>query len=213
MLSFLLQSGVATVKPRLDPRVFVALPLSRTAQERIAAFQSGIKEYLHSWHFIHQLNFHVTLRFFGEVPESEVEQIDAACRKCSSKLSAFSLNWRELDFFGSPSTAKVLYLGADGCPDFNCLTEEIQQSFPTDKERKAFQPHVTLAKAMKNMDPGIQRLNANMLRRLREKGRFGPEQQEIDVTTVHREFVLMETIWVGRGVEYEVRQRYPFSAE
>ncbi|MBN2080653.1 RNA 2',3'-cyclic phosphodiesterase [bacterium] len=201
------------MKPRYDPRIFLALELSRTAQERMGQAQADLKQYLSNWHFIPPVNFHVTLRFFGEVPEAKITEIDAACREIIPRLHALSLHWNAVDFFGSPDRARVLFIGADGCPELGELVGAILQTFPGPDQRKHFRAHVTLAKARKHMEPGLARMNANMLRRLRELGRIGPEPIEVDVTTVHREIVMMETIWVGRAVEYEVRKRYPLMME
>ena len=161
-----------------------------------------------NWHFIPAVNFHMTLRFFGEVPERKIVDIDAACKQLCTQYTAFNLRWQSIGFFGNPRTARVLYAAADESPELDSLAGKIAEVFPQDDDRKAFRPHITLAKARKHIDPAQARMNANMLRRLEELGRIGPKKIELDFTTVHREFVLMETIWVGRAVEYSVRQRY-----
>jgi RNA 2',3'-cyclic 3'-phosphodiesterase len=197
------------VKPRLDPRVFIALLLSRTAQERLAECQRDLQKYMVNWHFIPAFNFHMTLRFFGEVPERNIVDIDTACRQLCTQFSAFNLHWDNIGFFGNPRNARVIYAAADDSPELASLARRIADVFPQHDDRQEFRPHITLAKARKHIDPGQARINANMLRRLGELGRVGPEKIQLDLTTVHREFVLMETVWVGRAVEYVVRQRYP----
>ena len=69
------QWGGRTLKPRYDPRVFLALQFSPTAQERLRAAQLELKQYLQNWHFLPDHQFHLTLRFFGEVPEELVSKI------------------------------------------------------------------------------------------------------------------------------------------
>lgn len=197
------------MKPRYDPRVFLALTLSRTAQERMAQVQEAIGQYLANWHSIPAVNFHVTLRFFGEVPESGIEEINAECCELVKQFQALTLHWNTVDYFGRPQAARVLFVGAEDCPELMQMASSIMRQFPGEDQRKHFRAHVTLAKARKHMEPALARMNANMLRRLRELGRIGPDPIHIDLTTVHREIVLMETIWVGRAVEYEVRERYP----
>jgi len=196
------------VKPRLDPRVFLALPISRTVQGRIGAIQEDLKQYLTSWHFIPPINLHVTLRFFGEVPESKVSHIDAICQELAPTLPPLTVSWDRLDFFGTPKAARVLFIAAGDCPELKELARRIRDVFPDKEVRKSFRPHVTIAKARQHLNPNAARMNANMLRRLAEHGRIGPQSIEVDFTTVHRDFVMLETIWVGRGVEYEVRARY-----
>jgi 2'-5' RNA ligase len=202
------------MKPRYDPRVFLALTLSRTAHERLAIVQEELRQYLQNWHYIPQLNFHVTLRFFGEVPPETLEQIRKAARLIGPHVPNFTLNWNKVEFFGSPRNARVLFAGADDCRELNRLAEIVGKVFPEDRDdARGFAPHVTLAKARKQMDPDQARINANMLGRLREHGRIGPDPLSVDFKTVHREFVLMETIWVGRVVEYSVIDRFPLSEQ
>ena len=201
------------MKPRYDPRVFLALTLSRTAQERMGNVQNEIKQFLHSWHFTPQLNFHVTLRFFGEVPEAQIPRISEACHKLAKDLPPLTLRWDKIDFFGNPESARVLYIGCADCAELTRLEETIGETFPGDDQRKSFRAHVTLAKARKHMEPGLKRVNANMLRRLRDLGRIGADPLTVDMTTVHRDFVLMETVWVGRAVDYEIREHYQLGGE
>jgi RNA 2',3'-cyclic 3'-phosphodiesterase len=198
------------VRLRYDPRVFLALTVSRTAQERLGIIQAELRKYLTSWHFVPVPNFHLTLRFFGEVPEPSIGALDARCRELAPRCAPFSLHFNRLDYYGEPQAARVLYFGAEDSPELAKLAQAVWQAFPDDSERRRFSPHITLAKARKQLEPSIERSNANMLQRLRDLGRVGPEPLNIDVTTVHRELVLMETVWVGRAVEYEVRERYPF---
>lgn len=183
--------------------------LSRTAQERMAQVQEGIGQYLANWHSIPPVNLHVTLRFFGEVPESRIDEINADCRKLVTQFEPLTLHWNTVDYFGRPQSARVLFIGADECSELKKMVAAIMGLFPGEDQRKHFRAHVTLAKARKQMEPALARMNANMLRRLRELGRIGPDPIQVDLTTVHREIVLMETIWVGRAVEYEVRERFP----
>ena len=199
------------MKPRYDPRVFLALTLSPTMHDKLGNVQREIHQYLHNWHFTPQANFHVTLRFFGEVPENQIHRISDACHALSKMLPPLTLHWNKIDFFGSAESARVLYIGSEECQELTMLHEVIAKTFPGEDQRKQFRAHVTLAKARKNMEPGLKRVNANMLLRLREHGRIGPDKVNINLTSVHRDFALMETQWVGRAVEYEVRERYRMS--
>ena len=199
------------VRLRYDPRVFLALTLSRTVQERLGVIQAELRKYLTSWHFAPIPNFHLTLRFFGETPESRIAEIDKTCRELAPRYHPFSLHFCRLGFFGEPHAARVLYFGAEESEVLKSLSSGLWDAFPDEGERRRFSAHVTLAKARKNLEPDVVRSNANMLQRLRDLGRVGPEPLEVDLTTVHREFVLMETMWIGRDVEYQVRERYPLS--
>lgn len=200
------------MKPRYDPRVFLALTLSRTAQERLSEAQDCLRTYLASWHFIPTENLHVTLKFFGEVPEDKIPAVREGCRAMARRHNPFSLHWNAIDFFGSPQSARVLFAAAEPNTELDRLAVSISQAFADIGDAKPLHPHVTLAKARREMDRGTAQMNSNMLRRLKELGRIGPEPVEVDLTTVHRDLSLMETIWVGRGVQYELRECFPLIA-
>jgi RNA 2',3'-cyclic 3'-phosphodiesterase len=201
------------LKPRYDPRIFLAFTLSRTIQMRLGEHQAGLQQYLAEWHFIPHVNFHMTLRFIGEVPEDEIPAICTACAGIAKRYYPVTLHWHKLDFFGAPHSARVLFAAAEDAPALTNLARELNSNTPGMDESRPFHPHVTLAKARRQMQPGVVERNANMLRRLRELGRIGPQPLDVDLTTVHREFVLMETLWIGRVVEYRVRERFPFIEE
>lgn len=201
------------MKPRYDPRVFLALRFSRTAQERLHAVQEELRQYLLAWHFLPDHQFHLTLRFFGELPLEQIAGICEQCRAIAAARHTVSLTLNEVDYFGTPEEARVIFAGGQPSAGLSALVEAIEAAFPPPQaeQRRGFRPHVTLAKARKHMEPGLARANANVLRRLRELGRLGRDQLSLDMPTVHREFVLMETIWLGRRVEYEVRERFPLA--
>ncbi len=196
------------MKPRYDPRLFIGLTTSRTVQSKLEACQGEVRKHLFNWHYIPPTNFHVTLHFIGEVSESQIPLIDEAMTRLGHQMSPFTLDWNGIDFFGEPDTARVLFVGASPCEELSELTTKLAEIIPTSRARKEFNPHITLAKARKQMEPETKVMNANMLRRLREHNRIGPEPVKIEFSTVHRQFMLMETVWVGRAVSYDVRQRY-----
>jgi 2'-5' RNA ligase len=203
------------VKPRYDPRVFLALRFSRTTQDKLLAMQDELRPHLHNWHFIPPANFHLTLRFFGEMNEEQIAEVNAKCRQVAPTLAPFALHLNHVDYFGTPHSARVLYAGGEPCEGLDALVGSIQKLFPDAgrDQRQGFRPHVTLAKARAKMERAVEVLNSVALRRLREQGRLGRDAVTMDALTVHREFVLMETIWVGRSVEYEVREKFKLAED
>ena len=201
------------MKPRLDPRVFLALPITRTVRGWLEEIQGELKKYLEDWYFVPPANFHVTLRFFGEVPEETITRIETACRNVAENLPPLSLHWNSLDYFGPPQAGRVLFVDAKETDELNHFVKAIMAHFPEGEQRKKFRPHITLCKARQNMQPDAVERNSNMLRRLRELGRIGPEKMDVNFNSFHRDFVLMETIWVGRAVEYFPRARFEMTKE
>lgn len=189
------------------------MPISRTVRSWLEDVQGELKKYLEDWYFVPPTNFHVTLRFFGEVPEETIARIESACNNFAQQLPPLSLTWNRLDYFGPPHAGRVLFVDAKESDELSLFVKAIMDHFPEGEPRKKFRPHITLAKARKNMERDAVKRNSNMLRRLREHGRIGPEKMKVDFNSFHRDFVLMETIWVGRAVEYFPRARFEMTKE
>jgi 2'-5' RNA ligase len=199
------------VKPRLDPRIFLALRFSRTTVERLIAVQDALRGKLTNWHWLEPDGFHLTLRFFGEVSIEMVERIDRACCSLAPSLPTFQFKIDHIDFFGTPQTARVLFASGAVSSEFSQAVSAVLNQFPLpEDQRKEFRPHITLARARKNMEPRMELRNAAVLGKLRETRSYTPDKQPFEINTVHREFCMMETVWVGRSVQYEVRNRYHF---
>lgn len=202
------------MKPRYDPRVFLALIVSPGNKQRLGSIQAVFRPVLPAWHFIPVENFHVTLRFLGELPEEQITAIDVACKELVRECSPFTLEWNRIDFFGAPKSARVIFAAADPCEGLKHLVQVVERIPPQpDRERRELTPHITLAKARSQLDPSSIRSSTAILARLREQGKVGAQAIDISLTSVHLEFVLMETVWVGRGVEYVIRNRYPFAQQ
>jgi 2'-5' RNA ligase len=202
------------MKPRYDPRVFLALTISPGNKQRLGALQALFRPALPSWHFIPLENFHVTLRFLGEMPEDDIDAFDAACRTLAPSLPPFTLEWDSIDYFGAAKSARVLFAAARPSTELARLVQALEHIPPVpERERREFTPHITLAKARSQLDALSVRQSTAVLSKLREQKKVSNQPVDFNVTSVHLDFVLMETVWVGRSVEYLVRQRYPFAAQ
>jgi 2'-5' RNA ligase len=93
---------------------------------------------------------HLTLKFFGYVYESDIENISRVVKDGVANMKALLLNVRNLGAFPSVNRPRVLWLGIDG--DTNALISlqvEIDagfQEYGFKKEDRPFRPHLTLAR-------------------------------------------------------------------
>jgi len=95
-------------------------------------------------------NYHITLRFIGEVPLPLVEEIK---REVMGKLSFknFKLTLKGLGAFPNTSRPRVVWIGvSNGFGELKALRDDIERrlrrlGIPPEKE-KEFSPHLTLAR-------------------------------------------------------------------
>ena len=138
-------------------------------------------------------NFHLTLNFLGEFPESRMHELIELISTPEQRF--FELNFGQPGFLPRSDIAAIFPSTADDS-SANSLAQ-LQRSLnrmlrPMDKmlrnDNKKFLPHITL---FRNCD------------------QFIPAQSSPDISETIREFVLMESVTIKSGVHYEVLESWP----
>jgi 2'-5' RNA ligase len=92
-------------------------------------------------------NYHLTLRFIGEMPSHRAEDIDLAL--AALKARRFPLTLAGLGTFAKGGRSTSLWVGVERSPQLDHLQNKIEialQRCGLEPERRRFQPHVTLAR-------------------------------------------------------------------
>jgi RNA 2',3'-cyclic 3'-phosphodiesterase len=120
----------------------------------LESFFAQIKQDFHfdniSWAKPEQM--HITLRFFGETPQSRIPHICNALKKALHKEQLFSIQLRQLKMFGSRYHPQVLWLGVDDKGPLKNLFAKTQSSLSDagfEGDRQNFVPHLTLGRLKK----------------------------------------------------------------
>jgi 2'-5' RNA ligase len=105
---------------------------------------------------------HLTLKFLGEIPETQIEALDGVVRQAASAVEPFALEARGLGAFPTPRAPRVLWLGLQGEPDAMAALQRQQAEIEDgtanlgfQKEARAFTPHLTLARIRDRVDQGV----------------------------------------------------------
>ena len=206
-------------------RVFLALPFASSDRAAFAAVQAQAKGLLSNVHWIPSDNFHITLKFFGDVVESHVDEIIAKSPSVVAGVHPFSLTFATLDFFGRLMQPRVLFIKEGEWPDeFKALVGKIVAAFYEPGERP-LTAHLTIAKFRDTHGKGDEVVadeNARMLERvihrladrIASRPRLDAEGVPIPVhppknplafdpiAVRFSRVVLYESIFVGRAVTY-----------
>jgi len=125
-------------------RLFVAIDMPRSVREQLAALSgSGIP----GARWVPPENYHLTLRFIGEVPGHVVRDIDDALLGLRGR--AFSLTLSGMGTFAKGGISSALWVGVERTHALDHLRNKIEtalQRCGLEPERRRFQPHVTLAR-------------------------------------------------------------------
>jgi 2'-5' RNA ligase len=129
-------------------RLFVAIDLPWWLRERLSLLSgSGIP----GARWVPPENYHLTLRFIGEMPPHRAEDIDLALAALRGR--GFSLTFSGLGVFAKngPKGGRIttLWVGVERNPQLEHLQGKIEtalQRAGLEPERRRFTPHLTLAR-------------------------------------------------------------------
>ncbi len=124
-------------------RLFVALPLPDPVCHRLAMMSGGIP----GARWTASENFHLTLRFIGEVDGHVYDDVVAALGQV--RAPGFDLSLAGIDQFGKGEKARTLWIGVDKNPALTHLRDRVESVLARTglpHEQRKFTPHVTLAR-------------------------------------------------------------------
>lgn len=137
----------APAPPRSLKRLFVSIPLPGYAQDRLAR----LREKQSGFRWVPREQIHLTLRFIGEVDEALEGRI---CESLGQiVVEPFILPIQEVATFPVRGHPNVVFVGvARGHPRLFQLQHRVEQrlvQLGIEPERRAYRPHITLARTTK----------------------------------------------------------------
>ena len=124
-------------------RLFVGLDLPWPLRNRLSLLGGGIP----GARWVPEENYHVTLRFIGEVAAHQAEEIDHAL--AGLRARGFPLVLAGVGTFSRAGRETTLWVGVERSPQLDLLQSKIEtalQRAGLEPERRRFAPHVTLAR-------------------------------------------------------------------
>lgn len=176
------------------PRLFTALEIPRDAALSLSLLRGGLP----GARWIDVENYHLTLRFFGDVEGHVADDIANALDRVHRP--SFQLTLSGVGAFGGKKPHSI-WAGVAPSPDLNALQAEIERicqrlGLPADPRK--FTPHVTLAR-LKNTSPD------EAARYLSSRGNFSAMPFRVG------RFVLMSSRESVGGGPYIVEEAWPLT--
>ncbi len=145
-------------------RTFIAVELPEHIKEAVRSIQQemdfkGLK-------LVEPDLVHLTMKFLGDIPESQVEPISDAL--AGIDCPPFMAHIAGVGVFPKPTYMKVIWLGAQG--EFERLHSEVERvlkSFRFKKDRGKFTAHATLAR-VRHLDNTTKEQLVQVLARLQD---------------------------------------------
>lgn len=190
-------------------RLFVALDIDEAIQQKLAAYVRQWQPHAPGVRFVNSANFHITLKFLGEVKHAE----DVTARLQGIVFAPVSLHIRGTGFFPNSRAPRVFWAGMEA-PGIAELARQVEEAlagmgFAAEKE---YHPHLTLARSGsgrprpypgERSPEGFQQLARNVA---------SCPVPEFGTMTAH-EFYLYESRLAPGGAIYTKRERFALGGQ
>lgn len=133
----------------MDMRCFVAVEIPESIQESLKSVQTELRSQIFKASWTKLGNFHLTLKFLGDVHPEAVDAISEAIQRVSDTHPPFSIVFGGIGAFPNLSRPRVIWVGVkQGESTVSRLAKTLnleleRLGFPTDNR---FHPHLTLAR-------------------------------------------------------------------
>lgn len=129
-------------------RAFIAIEIEAATVRRIAAAIHQLKARIGAIRWVGAGNFHLTLKFLGNIDESKIEPIGAALAETLGPFPRLTINAKGLGVFPNPKRPRVLWVGLVGS-ELVALQAKVDSALTPlgfAPEEKKFTPHLTIGR-------------------------------------------------------------------
>jgi 2'-5' RNA ligase len=176
-------------------RVFIAVDLPDEIRKALGDVQRDLKSLTTTARWVAPESIHITLKFIGEVPEKRLDDIYDAVAGLTWK--PFTITVRGVGFFPGTRSPRVFWAGMEA-PTMQGLAERLDTRMERsgfEKEKRAFRPHITLARA-KNT-----RIDSALVTAAEQF-----QEHEFGSFTVDRMFLIKSTLKTSGAVYEKLRE-------
>jgi RNA 2',3'-cyclic 3'-phosphodiesterase len=185
------------------PRLFIGIKIE--SQYKLELFYYELRKKFKSSdiNWVHPKNFHLTLKFLGDVKSHLINPISSLLSHISLKHKPFILNYNKPGFFGTLNNPKVLWVDFISNQELNLLQNSIDKSLTGlgfDIENKKYSPHLTLARVKRFKEE-------NLFRDI-----FNIKIMSLEASNVN-EFQLIQSNLKQEGPEYSILTSFKLEAD
>lgn len=129
-------------------RAFLAVDLESQVLERISQASDSLHERIPSIRWVPKQNLHLTVKFLGNIKETQVTDITDALNRNLALFSRFSINAKGLGVFPERGRPKILWVGLTGkeLTELAANIESCLSPLGFAPEERSFTPHLTIGR-------------------------------------------------------------------
>lgn len=148
-------------------RAFLAIEISESARRALIALEGALQKTGADVKWVEPDNLHLTLKFLGDISESQLGLLKKRLGEIASSFDRFSIRLRKLGAFPSFQRPRIVWVGIDeGKQDLVRLVKAIETlciALGLPAEKRVFEPHLTLGRvrSARGLEKLIAELKAN----------------------------------------------------
>lgn len=181
-------------------RLFIAITFSPELNSRLVAFQEELRHCQADVKWVEKENFHLTLKFLGEVQPEKARKLGAALERGTKGVGEIWLQFQGTGVFPSWARPRIIWVGITTNPALLQLYQRLEQELSSlDFSPEPFTPHLTLGRLRSSRNwPALQK---KLLARQLEF--WGEELVD--------KIVLMESHLTPKGPRYYIQETFPLT--
>jgi len=141
-------------------RLFVAINLPAAERRRIHRATARLRDGDVPVRWVGFEQYHLTMRFLGEVGRDELEVVENAVRMTAEMNAAFDARLAGCGAFPTIRSPSVIWLGVDPSPHLRSLKQDLERALSDsglERDTRAFHPHLTLGRVSESGRAGAFR--------------------------------------------------------
>jgi len=130
-------------------RLFIAVAADEEVRAEAAAAVARLKKVPGDFRWVDPRDMHVTLRYFGEQPESRLPEIEALMKEAAGRTKAFELVYGKVGAFDSIEQPRVIWIGVkEGTAALEAAANAVGRDEP-----RPYHPHLTIGRNRRQQVP------------------------------------------------------------
>lgn len=191
-------------------RAFIAIELPQDILAQLGQLQAQLKAALPrgSVRWVRPEGIHLTLKFLGEVPQSQLDLIKSALAEVGRRSPPFTFGVGQAGCFPNAHRPRVVWIGVQEPGNWlNRLQRAVESAMTPlgyPPENRSFTPHLTLGRVDRNVSLGdLRKIGEGVL-----QARIGAVGQASAETVA-----LIQSHLKPTGAEYAVLMRAPLAGQ
>lgn len=180
-------------------RAFIAIELAQNIKTALGALQEELKKSGADVKWVEPRNIHLTLKFLGEINETQIQKISLIIEKIASEQIPFTIHLSSIGAFPKPDYPRVIWVGIDrGDKETQDIAKRIEEAtalIGIPKEERAFSSHITIARVRSDLNR--QKLTADLVRLANNAEKINYDFQAEKIT-------LFKSTLSPKGALYEI---------